>query len=280
LTKPLPNPQTNILNPHLERLIDSLTSVTGHTLSFEPLPPPPDAHTWDVVGTRGDRYGVLAVRAEQTLTEPQRALYAQLSEMIAHDADLRHANVSLEKRFGRLDRHNAELTALNRSLSATAYRDSLTGVYRRWYVVEQIHLELLRARRYRWPLSLLLFNVDRFAMLNDRVGAPIADTILREMASRIVATCRTSDVVGRVRGDEFCAVLPGTPSAGTRELARRVQQVIAGEPFASGKDLDVLSVSFGCATFEGVTADTADSLLEAASQSLNRARHAVRQRSS
>jgi diguanylate cyclase (GGDEF)-like protein len=165
------------------------------------------------------------------------------------------------------------LTALNRSLVAAAYRDSLTGVYRRWYLVEQIRIELLRARRYQWPLSLLVFDVDALATFDQRASAPVADAILREMAARIVATCRTSDVVGRIRSGELCAVLPGTPGAGARELAKRVQQAIAGEPFAWGTELEVLSVSFGCVTFDGSTAETAESLLEAAMQSLNRAKH-------
>jgi diguanylate cyclase (GGDEF)-like protein len=286
---------TPSLHPHIESLIHSITSVTGHDVAFESwaaLPPASSAaarvsptipiaasphtpqHTpqdaFEVVGTAGDRYGVLRIRGGETMSDAQRALYAQLSRMIAHEADLRREKSSLENRFRRLDRHNAELTALNRSLSAAAYRDSLTGVYRRWYLVEQIRLEMLRAVRLRWPVSLLLFDVVRFTEVNERFGAAGSDAVLREVASRIARTSRVSDVVGRLHGDVFAALLPGTPAAGAHELARRVSTAIGSEPFACGSELLVLSVTCSCTTYEGAQHETAEGFLESATQALHR----------
>lgn len=266
---------TTPLHPHIESLIHSITSVTGHSVAFE-APPPVSASAHDafeVVGTAGDRYGVLRVRATESISEAQRTLYAQLSRMIAHEADLRREKSSLENRFRRLDRHNAELTALNRSLSATAYRDSLTGVYRRWYLVEQIRLEMVRAVRLGWPVSLLLFDVAGFTSVNERFGAAGSDAVLREVAARIVRTSRVSDVVGRVHGDVFAALLPGTPAAGARELARRVSHAVSSEPFACGSELLVLSLTCACTAYEPSQHETAESFLEAATLGLNRTKH-------
>jgi diguanylate cyclase (GGDEF)-like protein len=264
---------TEPLHPHIESLIHSITSVTGHSVAFEPAPAivhgsHPDA--FEVVGTSGDRYGVLRVRAADAISEAQRTLYAQLSRMIAHEADLRREKSSLENRFRRLDRHNAELTALNSSLSTAAYRESLTGVYRRWYLVEQIRLEMVRAVRLKWPVSLLLFDVVRFQAINDRFGAPASDAVLREVATRIVHTSRVSDVVARVHGDVFAALLPGTPASGARELARRVSEAVSSEPFACGTELLVLSLLCACTTYEPSQHQTAESFLDAATQALNR----------
>lgn len=264
---------TEPLHPHIESLIHSITSVTGHSVAFEPAPVAahashPDA--FEVVGTGGDRYGVLRVRAAEAISEAQRTLYAHLSRTIAHEADLRREKSSLENRFRRLDRHNAELTALNTSLSAAAYRESLTGVYRRWYLVEQIRLEMVRAVRLKWPVSLLLFDVVRFQSLNERFGAAGSDAVLREVAARIVGTSRVSDVVARVQGDVFAALLPGTPAAGARELARRVAEAVSSEPFACGPELVVLSLHSACTTYDAAQHQTAESFLEAAAQALNR----------
>lgn len=287
---------TQPLHPHIESLIHSITSVTGHNVAFEswaalmpsasgpttsassrvspalPISTPrntsPDV--FEVVGTAGDRYGVLRIRGEEPISEAQRALYAQLSRMIAHEADLRREKSSLENRFRRLDRHNAELTALNRSLSAAAYRDSLTGVYRRWYLVEQIRLEMLRAARLRWPVSLLLFDVVGFTAVNERFGAAGSDAVLRDVASRISRTSRVSDIVGRLHGDVFAALLPGTPASGARELARRVSVAMGSEPFACGSELLTLSVTSSCTTYERAQHETAETFLESATQALNR----------
>jgi diguanylate cyclase (GGDEF)-like protein len=267
---------TPLLHPHVERLIHSITSVTGHTVAFEPAPELPNEgpNAFDVVGTSGDRYGVLRIRGTESISEPQRALYGELSRMIAHEADLRRENSSLENRFRRLDRHNAELTALNRSLSAAAYRDSLTGVYRRWYLLEQLRLEMVRAARLKWPVSLLLIDVVRFTAINERFGAAGSDAVLREVGERIVRTSRVSDVVARVSGDVFAAILPGTPVAGGRELARRISEAVSSTPFACGAELIVMAVTCACTGYEPSQHQTAESFLETATQSLNRAKHA------
>jgi diguanylate cyclase (GGDEF)-like protein len=263
------------LHPHVESLIHSITSVTGHTVAFEPASAASQAshHAFEVVGTSGDRYGVLHIREAESISEAQRALYGQLSRMIAHEADLRREKSSLENRFRRLDRHNAELMALNHSLSAAAYRDSLTGVYRRWYLLEQIRLEMVRAVRLKWPVSLLLFDVVRFTSVNERFGAAGSDAVLREIAARIVGTSRMSDVVSRVSGDVFAALLPGTPGAGARELAKRVSDAVSSVPFACGTELLTIAVTCACTVYEPARHETAESFLETAIQSLNRAKH-------
>ena len=268
------------LHPKFETLLHSLTSLTGHSVALEPSPSPSTSvdHQWEVVGATGDRYGVLRVRADGALPEPARALYTQLSEMMAREADLHREKLSLEQRFRLLDRRHGELTALHHSASEPGYRDSLTGLYRRWYVVEQVRIEITRSMRHRRPLSLLVVDVDDFASLNARIGTTAGDAVLQELASRLAAACRTSDVLGRAGGDEFCALLADTPADGARELALRIHQKVCGEPFLRGSLDTPISATLAVVTTGGTLHETADALFDRAAVALSRAKRMAKGR--
>ena len=248
---------TNTLHPHFEQLLTTITTLTGHEVALEPgaAAVADDAHRWDVIGAAGERYGVLSVRAHQ-LTDPHRALYANLSRMIAHEAELRREKRALEERFRRLDEHAAELATHQHSLSSAAYRDSLTGLYRPWYLNEQIRLELARATRYKRALSVVIFDS----------GKHDDDHLLRAFAQRLTATCRNSDIVARLAAHEFCAVLPDTNEEGAQQLLERLRRVI-----------DAAFIT-GSVTFTGGVdhALTSEQLLETAKRRLHRARNSLR----
>jgi len=205
---------TIALHPNVERLITTITTLTGHEVALESGAASigDDKHRWDVIGTAGERYGVLSVRAPQ-LTDPHRALYANLSLMIAHEAELRREKHALEDRFRRLDQHAAELATQQHALSSAAYRDSLTGLYRPWYLHEQIRLELARAARYKRAISIVLLDLAKGSN----------DHLLFTFAGRLTKTCRNSDIVARLGATEFCAVLPDTNADGATQLLERLR---------------------------------------------------------
>ena len=257
---------TTPLHPHVEQLITTITSVTGHAVAFETAAADERCHRWDVIGSGGDRYGVLTVRTPD-ISDSHHALYAQLSRMIAHEADLRRSHGALEVRCVRLDAHAAELAALNHSLSSAAYRDSLTGLYRKWHLVEQIRLELSRATRHRRPLSLLLVEIEP-----GPEESRDADNVRREFASRLQSTCRTSDILAHVANDEFCALLPDTHPEGAAEVSGRLRRSLTMQPIAGATGS--LEATIGTTTYVGGTsrAESPESLLEAARLRLHRAR--------
>jgi len=248
---------TNTLHPHFEQLLTTITTLTGHEVALESgaASVADDAHRWDVIGAAGERYGVLSVRGHQ-LTDPHRALYANLSRMIAHEAELRREKRALEDRFRRLDQHAAELATHQHSLSSAAYRDSLTGVYRPWYLNEQIRLELARATRYKRALSVVIFDA----------GTHDDDHLLRAFAGRLTATCRNSDIVARLGAHEFCAVLPDTNAEGAEQLLERLRRGIE------------VAFTSGSATFTGGVDHplTSEQLLETAKRRLHRALNSLR----
>jgi diguanylate cyclase (GGDEF)-like protein len=263
---------TLAIHPHVEDLISTIISLTGHEVAVEPVSAliRDDAHRWELIDSSGQRLGVLAVRGG-ALSDPHRELYANLSRVIAHESELRRSHRLLEDRFRKLDQHAVALEAQQHALSAAAYRDSLTAVYRPWYLSEQIRLELARARRHQRAMSLVLFDIDRLDDANDRFGRRGGDDILRAFAARLTATCRTSDVIARIGGDEFCALLPDTSAAGATELIRRFRRTLDETPITLGVDVVALDVVTATITCNG--SETPEGLLERGRQKLHREKH-------
>jgi len=249
---------TIALHPNIERLITTITTLTGHEVALESPASSTghDAHRWDVIGTAGERYGVLSVRAPQ-LSDPHRALYANLSLMIAHEAELRREKHALEDRFRRLDQHASELATHQHALSSAAYRDSLTGLYRPWYLHEQIRLEVARAMRYKRALSVVMLELD----------GKDDDHLISAFAEGLTATCRNSDIVARLGAKEFCAVLPDTNEEGAARLIERLRRRIHDLAFITGMTTFTGGI-------DGQT--TSEQLLETAKRRLHHARNSLR----
>jgi diguanylate cyclase (GGDEF)-like protein len=127
--------------------------------------------------------------------------------------------------------------------------DFVTGIYNRRYFHEQLQLEIDRARRIGYPVSLLIFDIDHFKLVNDTHGHPIGDRILQMVARRIKDELRAVDILARYGGEEFAVILPGTPVSSLAGVGERLRQGIAMRPFEVD-DLSIsITVSAGGATF-------------------------------
>jgi diguanylate cyclase (GGDEF)-like protein len=100
--------------------------------------------------------------------------------------------------------------------------DPLTGVYNRRFLDQHLEIELPRAERHGYPLTILMVDLNDFKKANDRFGHPAGDFVLREFSHRLKTTLRSSDVLVRIGGDEFVAVLPDCPSGQVPSLLRRI----------------------------------------------------------
>jgi diguanylate cyclase (GGDEF)-like protein/PAS domain S-box-containing protein len=137
---------------------------------------------------------------------------------------------------------------LEEQLTYLSLHDSLTGLYNRAYLEEEFN-RLEDGRNY--PISLLSVDVDGLKFVNDTQGHPAGDELLRALARALRASFRQSDVLARVGGDEFVAVLPRTDAATTREMMSRLRQSITKVNLDRGDT--PLSVSVGAATAEANT---------------------------
>ncbi len=187
----------------------------------------------------------------------------------------------LEQRMLTLQRENFDLIVKNRALSEVSSRDSLTGLYNRWFVMEKIDSELNRALRHGSPMSELMLDVDHFKRINDTWGHPAGDQVLKGIGQLLRDSCRVYDVPGRYGGEEFCIVLPATKAGNTNVVAERIRQRLAETELACGDTSVVVTASIGIAGTD--TPDDGEvlspaGLIERADQALYSAKHNGRNR--
>jgi diguanylate cyclase (GGDEF)-like protein len=146
-----------------------------------------------------------------------------------------------------------------RELSNLVRRDPLTGVGNRRLLAERLRYELARHRRSDRRLALLVLDLDGFKAVNDRLGHPIGDRLLRDVAQALDAAVRDGDTVVRHGGDEFCVVAPETDRDAATSLGHRLSVALGQIEGVDGP----LSASIGVAVFPE-DAPTADLLISAA----------------
>ena len=127
-------------------------------------------------------------------------------------------------------------------------RDPLTGLYNRRFAAPQLTAIAARAREEGTPFAVMVMDLDRFKQVNDLHGHAAGDQVLVEVARRLTANLRDSDVLARIGGEEFLAILPGSCMTSARRVAERLCQVIDEDPIrlASGEELHV-TISIGVA---------------------------------
>ncbi|MDQ3949053.1 MAG: sensor domain-containing diguanylate cyclase, partial [Gemmatimonadota bacterium] len=108
--------------------------------------------------------------------------------------------------------------------------DALTGLHNRRYFHETLARECARAHRYERKLSLVVFDLDDFKDINDRIGHLAGDAVLAEAAERIRDVVRTADIACRVGGDEFAVILPESSIDQADQLYRRIQNAVSSRP--------------------------------------------------
>lgn len=129
-----------------------------------------------------------------------------------------------------------------------AHRDELTGLRNSSYYHDHVETEIRRSQRYKIPFSLLLIDLDDFRQINESCGREAGDTVLVEMARRLVRTARSSDIVFRNSGDRFLVFLPNTGSDEASVVAERIKRSVLTETFIYANTDIRLTLSIGVAT--------------------------------
>ena len=150
---------------------------------------------------------------------------------------------------------------------ALADLDALTNVHNRRYFHETLAREVARAQRYQRRLSLIVFDLDDFKAVNDRVGHLAGDAVLAEASERMLSVVRSADVACRVGGDEFAIVLPESSGEDAELLAGRIARAISVRPIGAA---GTLFLSAGVAELR--PGDRPNDLFERADEALYRAK--------
>jgi diguanylate cyclase (GGDEF) domain len=168
-----------------------------------------------------------------------------------------------------------KLIAFLENLSIT---DALTGIANRRHFEWRLSEEVERARRYKYPLSALLLDLDHFKQVNDNYGHQIGDIVLQQVAQRLKSSLRRTDFLARYGGEEFVVLAPQTPAERAVILGERLRQVIAESPITVADDLQIrITLSVGIAVFPD-HAQNESELIGAADAALYKAKQMSRNR--
>jgi diguanylate cyclase (GGDEF)-like protein len=165
---------------------------------------------------------------------------------------------------------------LHQELERQATIDSLTGISNRRTLGEQAAHAIAAAHRHRRSLALLLIDADRFKRINDVYGHAAGDEALQLIAASLHCALRGEDLLGRLGGEEFVAVLPDADEAAARITAERLRTAVERIEFALQHRRIPLHVSIGIAVIDDH--DDFASLLRRADQVMYAAKRAGRNR--
>ena len=202
----------------------------------------------------------------RSVTQPVSRL-AEAAQRVQSGDYSRHVVLARRDEIGQLAQsfnHMMDgIVSREREILRLAYEDALTALPNRAMFNEQLEQAVRTARRTGHPLAVLVFDMDRFKAINDTLGHPIGDQVLREVGARVRAALRDSDVVARLGGDEFGVLLAtGGEDYSPRLIAAKILKCLEAPLVLEGQAMDV-AASIGIARFPE-HGDDATSLMRAA----------------
>lgn len=165
--------------------------------------------------------------------------------------------------------------AVEKKLRELVETDSLTQIANRHRFNLDIESEFYRARRYKQPLSLLIFDIDLFKRINDRFGHAAGDEVLKSLAKTTRVLLRNSDKFSRFGGEEFVIILPNTEAQYAKRLAERVRAVNSRNTVSYGEARLSYTISIGLAQLADADGDS-EALFRRADDALYEAKRSGR----
>jgi len=168
-----------------------------------------------------------------------------------------HANAALVSTVSQLQSRSAELRDRTQELEIAleairrmATTDSLTGVHNRRYFDERLGDAVARVQRSNQPLTVILFDIDKFKHINDTLGHGAGDVVLEELSRMIKARTRASDVFARLGGDEFAFIMENTHLHEAMKFGNVLLKSVAEHQFEYESQVIPVTLSIGVAQFE------------------------------
>lgn len=188
------------------------------------------------------------------------------------------AGYLLGRRHDLLEHEARSTRDSNLELNALANTDGLTGLLNARAAHERLAIEMENAHSVHAPLSCLLIDIDHFKKINDTYGHPFGDAVLARVAAVLRRQVRRLDMVGRLGGEEFLVIMPGTKQEAAQAAAERIRSAMEREPFAQGETSVQVTVSLGVVRFPAAGLRSKDDLLRAVDEALYAAKSAGRNR--
>lgn len=215
---------------------------------------------------------ILLLLDEEDLPRLPKGLEIGVTDYLIKPIDRNELRARTRTQIRRRRYHDKLREMLQRSV-ALAYTDTLTGVYNRRYMNAHLDRKIMEIADTVKPVSILMFDIDKFKAINDSYGHNAGDEVLRELARRVSRGVRDIDLVSRYGGEEFVIVMPDADIEVAVAVAERVRVLVADQPFTVNGPAVALpvTISIGVATTRDPT-ETAESLIGRADEALYRAK--------
>lgn len=170
------------------------------------------------------------------------AIRHDITELEETKQQLRNINKAMKNKVD-------ELYSMTNTLEQKAYKDKLTGINNRENFEDIFALEIATAKQSNIPLSLVIFDVDNFKLVNDTYGHQAGDTILIDLVKLIEDNIKNGDIFARWGGEEFVILTPSTDINGACNLAENLRKLVQLHPFSYVENQ--MTLSFGIAQLSG-----------------------------
>jgi diguanylate cyclase (GGDEF)-like protein/PAS domain S-box-containing protein len=166
------------------------------------------------------------------------AIRHDITELKETKQQLRNINKAMKHKVD-------ELYSMTNTLEEKAYKDNLTGINNRENFEGIFSIEIANAKQNNLPLSLIIFDVDHFKLVNDTYGHQAGDIILIDLVRLIADNIKNGDIFARWGGEEFVILTPSTEITGACNLAENLRKLIQSHSF--GYVENEITLSFGVA---------------------------------
>jgi two-component system cell cycle response regulator len=156
--------------------------------------------------------------------------------------------------------------------------DPLTGSYNRRFGTLRSHEEFSRAIRAGTPLSVLMFDIDRFKVVNDTYGHPVGDKVLVGVSKIALGSIREGDILARYGGEEFFCILPGASQHDANIVAERIRIMVMDSHVMNFEQEIRVTISIGVATYPNGSISNSDQLIKLADEAMYAAKNTGRNR--
>jgi len=218
-----------------------------------------------LIRSDGNLLPVIITGVPRSIDGPYTGAIAVITDLTAQkkaEADLRQVKEALENANRSLE------MALEREKLIT-HTDPLTHVNNQRYVLELAEHEFDLASRYQQPLSIIVFDIDHFKIINDTYGRSIGDMMITIVTEVVQKELRSADILGRIGGDEFVIILPMCKAPQAYNLAESIRLKIASLKLGAGEKSLGVTLSLGVTELisENST-ESVDSLIRRSNQAM------------